>query len=115
MKHWVPFIIQDPLLINTVLFTSACFLNETGHLPKSIVVAIRGVFYGALNEKLRSPDTQIGDTAILAVAEMLLHEWYWGATKELHAHLKGLKTMIRLRGGLQDIGMHGYISKMILV
>lgn len=114
MKHWVPYIIQDPLLINIVLFTSACFLNETGHLPKSVVAALRGIVYQSLNENLRSSRAQTTDAAILGVAEMVLDEWYWGATQDLHAHMSGLRTMISMRGGLQDLGMHGLISKMVL-
>ena len=107
--------IQDPLLINTILFTSACFLNETGHLPKSVVVALRGIVYQSLNDNLRSPASQTSDAAILAVAEMLQDEWYWGRTQDLHAHMSGLRTMIKMRGGLQDLGLHGYMSKLILV
>lgn len=114
MKHWVPYLIQDPLLINIVLFTSACFLNETGHLPKSVVAALRGIVYQSLNENLRSSRAQTTDAAILAVAEMVLDEWYWGGTQDLHAHMSGLRTMISMRGGLQDLGMHGLISKMVL-
>lgn len=115
MKHWIPFILQDPLLIHTVLFTSACFLNETGHLPKTVVVALRGLVYQQLNQNLRSHKNQTSDAAILAVTEMVLDEWYWGASHEVYAHMNGLKTMIRLRGGLQDLGMHGYLSKLILM
>jgi hypothetical protein len=115
MKHWVPFIIQDALLIHTVLFTSACFLNETGHLPKTVVVALRALMYQTLNQHLRANSTQTTDAAILAVTEMVLDEWYWGATKDLHAHMKGLKTMITMRGGLQDLGMNGYLSKLIIM
>lgn len=115
MKHWIPFILQDPMLIQTVLFTSACFLNETGHLPKTVVVALRGLVYQQLNQNLRSHKNQTTDAAILAVTEMVLDEWYWGATHELYAHLNGLKTMIRMRGGLQDLGMHGFLAKLILM
>jgi Fungal specific transcription factor domain len=117
MKHWIPFMLQDPLLIQTLLFTSACFLNETGHLPKTVVVALRGLVYQALNHNLRSKrlQNQINDAAIMGVAEMVLLEWYWGATTELYAHLKGLKTMIRLRGGMSDLGMHGYLAKLVLM
>lgn len=115
MKHWVPSIIQDPLLLNTVLFTSACFLNETGHLPKPVVVALRSLVYQSLNDRLRSPESQTSDTAILAVADMVLDEWYWGRTQDLCAHMTGLRAMIRMRGGLKDLGMHGYIAKMIIM
>jgi hypothetical protein len=115
MRHWVPFIIQDPLLIQVVMFTSACFLNETGHLPKTVVAAYRGLVFQSLNENLRSKANQVTDAAIHGVSELVLDEWYWGATKDLHAHMKGLKTMVTMRGGFQNLGMHGFISKMILM
>lgn len=115
MKRWIPFMVQDPLLMKIVLFTSACFLNEIGFLPKTVVIALRGIIYQALNDHLASKKQQVNDAAILAVTEMVLDEWYWGATHELHAHLKGLKVMITLRGGLQNLGMHGYLTKMILM
>lgn len=115
MKHWIPFLIQDPLLINVVLFTSACFLNETGHLPKTVVAALRGLVYQSLNSKLRSTKAQSSDAAIVAVAEMVLNEWLWGRTQDLHAHMAGLRTMVWMRGGLQDLGMHGYVSKVVLM
>lgn len=114
MQHWVPYLIQDPLLVNIVLFTSACFLNETGHLPKTVVTALRGIVYHSLNENLRNSKSQTSDAAIMAVAEMVLDEWYWGATQDLHAHMNGLRIMISMRGGFQDLGMHGLISKMVL-
>ena len=115
MKHWVPCMIQDPLLIKIIQFTSACFLNEIRHIPKSVVVALRGTVFQSLNDYLRSPQSQTTDVAILAVTEMVLDEWYWGGTQALQAHMKGLRTMVALRGGLQDLGMHGYIAKAILM
>jgi Fungal specific transcription factor domain len=115
MKHWVPSMIQDPLLMKIILFTSACFLNEIRHVPKTVVVALRGKVFQALNEYLRSPQSQTTDVSILAVTEMVLDEWYWGGTHALHAHMKGLRTMVAMRGGLQDLGMHGYIAKAILM
>lgn len=34
---------------------------------------------------------------------------------ELLAHLKGMRHMIQLRGGYQNLGLEGLLSKMIIV
>ncbi len=56
-----------------------------------------------------SPPT---DDAITAVIQLVMDEWYWGQTESLHTHLRGLRDMIRLRGGLKNLGMNGLISKL---
>ncbi|CAH0051536.1 unnamed protein product [Clonostachys solani] len=114
-NRWTNVMIQEPLLMKVTLFTSACFLNEIGFIPKSVVIALRGIIYTSLNEQLASRRDQISDATILAVCEMVMDEWFWGATEQLHAHMTGLRVMIQMRGGLRGLGMHGYLSKMILV
>lgn len=34
---------------------------------------------------------------------------------ELRAHLKGMRHMIQLRGGYQNLGLEGLLSKMVIV
>ena len=115
MKFWVPFCVQDPLLLQIILFTSACFFSETGHIPKTLAMLHKGKAYHMLNEQLRSEETQVSDASILGVAQMVTDSWYWGATSDLKAHITGLKQMVQMRGGLANLGMHGYLAKLILV
>lgn len=115
MKHWVPCCVQDPLLLQIVLFTSACFLSETGHIPKTLALLHKGKVYQMLNDQLRDEAMQITDASILAVAQMVVDSWYWGATADLHAHIRGLKQMITLRGGLHKLGLHGFLAKTIII
>ena len=115
MKHWVPLSIKDPLLLQIVLYTAVCFLKETGRVPKMLVYAYKGVVHRMLNEHLSSSRTQTGDAAIMGAAQMVMDSWYWGTTEELRAHMAGLKTMIRMRGGLQDLGMGGFLAKTVLM
>lgn len=115
MKHWVPLSIKDPLLLQIVLYTAVCFLKETGRVPKMLVWAYKGVVHRMLNEHLSSTRTQTGDAAIMGAAQMVMDSWYWGTTEELRAHMAGLKTMIRMRGGLQDLGMGGFLAKTVLI
>ncbi|KOS19912.1 hypothetical protein ESCO_005755 [Escovopsis weberi] len=53
MKHWVPLSIQDPLLLRIVLYTAACFLHETGRIPKTLTC----------------------DTAIMSTSQMVIDSW----------------------------------------
>ncbi|KAL7920341.1 hypothetical protein ACQKWADRAFT_298742 [Trichoderma austrokoningii] len=115
MKHWVPLSIKDPLLLQIVLYTAVCFLKETGRVPKMLAWAYKGVVHRMLNEHLSSPRTQTGDAAIMGTAQMVMDSWYWGTTEELRVHMAGLKTMLRMRGGLQDLGMGGFLAKTVLI
>lgn len=115
MKHWVPCCVQDPLLLQIVLFTSACFLSETGHIPKNMALSHKGKVYQMLNDQLRDEAMQITDSSILAVTQMVIDSWYWGATTDLHAHIRGLKQMITMRGGLHKLGLHGFLAKTIIM
>ncbi|RGP67515.1 6-hydroxy-d-nicotine oxidase [Fusarium longipes] len=115
MKVWIPCTLQDPLLLQIVLFTSACFLTETGAMPKKLRHIYQGHVYFMLNKQLGDSNAQQNDTLMLAVVQMIADSWYWGETDHLTAHLIGLKGLVRMRGGLGKLGMRGYLAKMILI
>lgn len=111
LKHYVPFVLQSPLLTQTAIYTSACFLHETGHMDKSTAMAHKTQAIGLLNEHIWSGSSS-SDEVIAAHIQLILNEWYWGAGTDLGAHLRGLREMIRVRGGLRSLGLHGLIAKM---
>lgn len=75
----------------------------------------KGKAYHMLNEQLRSEETQVSDASILGVTQMVVDSWYWGATTDLKAHIRGLKQMVQMRGGFANLGLHGYLAKTILM
>ncbi|PHH70275.1 hypothetical protein CDD80_6120 [Ophiocordyceps camponoti-rufipedis] len=115
MKHWIPVSIQDPLVLHVVLCATASFLNETGRVPKTMLLVHRQTVMRMLNEHLASPHMCTDDSAMLAVAQSILTSWYWGSTEELHAHMAGFKRMIQMRGSIQNLGMEGFTSKVALI
>lgn len=68
-----------------------------------------------LNERLRSADDATSDAAIAGVCQLIIDEWYWGETHDLRAHLNGMRHMIKLRGGYQNLGLGGLLSKMVIM
>ncbi|ODA79226.1 hypothetical protein RJ55_04819 [Drechmeria coniospora] len=115
MKHWIPFSIQDPLVLHVVLCSTASFLNETGRVPKMMLLVHRATATRMLNEHISNAQVCTDDSAMLAVAQSILTSWYWGGTEELHAHMAGFKRMIELRGSMQNLGMEGFTSKIALI
>ncbi|KAG5982690.1 hypothetical protein E4U55_001513 [Claviceps digitariae] len=115
MKHWIPFSIQDRLVLHVILCTTASFLHETGRLPKVLLHHHRATTTRMLNEYISSPTLSTSDSAMLAVYQLILTSWYWSSTEELHCHMAGFKRMIQLRGGCQNLGMEGFTSKIALI
>lgn len=101
-------------MLHIILYTSTCFLNETGHIPKLGVMAHKGKAIRMLNENLRSQSHQTNDAVIAGVVQLVVNEWYWGDTDDLCAHMRGLREMIRIRGGFHNLGMDGLLAKMVI-
>jgi hypothetical protein len=83
-------------------------------MPKMAVMAQKGRAIHMLNEHLRSQPLQTSDAAVAGVVQLIVDEWYWGETADLKAHLRGLRQMIQLRGGFQNLGMHGILAKLVI-
>lgn len=117
MKHFVPFCLRSPLLVQTAIYTSACFLHETtrGQLMDSTTaVAHKCRAIRMLNEHLQTRGSTT-DEAVAAVMQLMLNEWYWGHADDLRAHLRGLREMVRLRGGFGALGMGGLLARLVIV
>lgn len=115
MKHWVPVSIKSPLLLQIVLYTSACFLNETGQLPKMVVWAHKSAVHKMINEQIATSGKNLSDECVMGTSQMVLDSWYWGTTEEMQAHMLGLRSMVKMRGGFQVLGMQGFLAKTIIV
>jgi hypothetical protein len=76
-------------------------------------MAHKGHVIKLLNEHIRSQPSP-SDEVIAGVLQITLDEWLWGNTTDLRAHLRGLRDMIRSRGGFRTLGLNGLISKLAI-
>lgn len=126
IKHYAPFCIQEPLVVQTLMYASACYIHETGHLPRTALMASKGRAIHMLNQRISSgrnsaaasntgnvwETSGTNDAAIASVIQLAAAEWYWGDNNEdVQHHFKGLRDMIRLRGGFDRLGMNGILAK----
>lgn len=113
IKYHVPYTVQSPLLVHVAIYTAACFLSETGHIDTTRAMDHKGFAIKLLNEHIRSTALP-SDEGITGVIQLIIDEWLWGDVNDLRAHLRGLREMIKLRGGFRTLGMHGLISKLAI-
>ncbi|KAJ0343409.1 hypothetical protein COL922a_000141 [Colletotrichum nupharicola] len=108
------------------MYASACYIHETGHLPRTALMASKGRAIHMLNQRISSgrnsaaasntghvgETSGTNDAAIASVIQLAAAEWYWGDNNEdVQHHFKGLRDMIRLRGGFDRLGMNGILAK----
>lgn len=105
---------QSRLLVQVSIFVAAASLSvqRTPHknIDRTAILTLKGQAIHTLNHHLRT-ETTISDEAISAVTQLISNEWYFGETQEIRAHLRGLREMIRLRGGYDNLGMRGLVAK----
>lgn len=123
MHIYVPYCLQIPLLAQVAIHISEYYLHETNHLDKmaepthkSRAIYMLNMQIGGIEGQCHSDSdrrlTSYSDDAIASVIQLIMDEWYWGQAQNLHAHLQVLREMVRVRGGLQNLGMNGLISKL---
>jgi len=116
--HWVPWSVKSPLLAYFGIFTAACYQAEALKISPSqsaVVLRYKCKVISLLNQRLSHKSTSTSMDTIAAVLYLAVHEWYWSNYDNILAHMKGLKEMVRLRGGLEDLGMSDFPRRMILL
>ncbi|TDZ38265.1 hypothetical protein CTRI78_v010907 [Colletotrichum trifolii] len=136
VRHYAPFCLQDPVVVQIVMYASACYLHETGHISRTALMMSKGHAIQMLNRRISlgqgptgtgtttgnaehagaveetSCGGRTGDAAVAGVIQLAAAEWYWGENEnDIQHHLRGLRNMIRLRGGFERLGMNGILAK----
>ncbi|KAG4440173.1 hypothetical protein IFR05_004318 [Cadophora sp. M221] len=116
--YWVPWSVKSPLLAYLGIFTAACYQAEALKISPSqsaVVLRYKCKVISLLNGMLCNKETSTSTEAIAGVVYLAVNEWYWSNYENVQAHMKGLKEMVRLRGGLDQLGMDEFPKRMILL
>ncbi len=114
ITDYVPWCIQSPLLALTSLYISARSLAEQHYVDQTLAMKLKGNAISALNRRLRS-GKWIDDEALAGVVQFVSIEWFFGEAEVVQAHLRGLREMLRLRGGFSNSGVGVLVNKVALV
>ncbi len=109
---------KSPLLTYLGIFTAACYQAEAqkakpGYSQLVLHYKIKSI--RILNEMLNKKETAVSNEAITGVLYLVVNEWYWSNFTAVQAHMKGLREMVRLRGGLDQLGTNNFLRNMVLL
>ena len=114
-RHWIPTVLSAPhTFLSTLCCASAhldaiCDRNvesvETSSLRQEVIHLI--------SQNMVHPGKKIDDTNLTAVIQLIVSEIIGREEISLKINKAGLETMIFLRGGLNQLGMSGYLASTI--
>jgi hypothetical protein len=114
---WIPWAMKSPLLAYLGIFSSACYQAEAQRSsPEKAALALgyKTKSLRLLNEMLSDPKLATSNEAIGAVVNIMITEWYWNNHEVVKQHMEGLVQIIKLKGGLDELGPGHCLREMIL-
>ena len=96
-----------PITIYQTTFPSRAAIRQ--HLLHMKHVAITSV-----NAATRDPRRCLSDEVVGAVAKLASFEAMHGDEPTYHAHMRGLRRMVELRGGIDALGLGGLLRRIIV-
>ncbi len=117
-NYWVPWSMKSPLLTYLGIFTAACYQVEARKVKpgySELVLHYKLKSISLLNEMLNKKETATCNEAITGVMYLVVNEWYWSNFTTVQAHMRGLREMVKLRGGLDQLSMNTFLKNMALL
>lgn len=115
-SRWFPMALTEPATSAVILLTAgshyAMMKAGTKHAKQLLLMKTEAL--NNINDMLRDPLRGLTDQAIAAVAKLASYEAMFGSKETYLVHMNGLKRMIRLRGGMESLGLGGLLTRMLL-
>ncbi|CZR68073.1 uncharacterized protein PAC_17972 [Phialocephala subalpina] len=102
IREILPWTIQSPLMPHIAILMSSTSQTAEPNLQvakASETFAIKSQVLALINEYLKQDFALISTEALRAVIHLVVMEWWWGTSSSLWAHMKGVRQMIKLKGG----------------
>jgi hypothetical protein len=115
-RVFLPFLFTDPALTCVIVLIAIIHRMSLMGVkqPPPEIFHLRGFVIMAINQALQEPTRACSDQLIFAVANLAIFEAVFGSTEVYHVHMQGLSRMLRVRGGLPNLGFDGYLQKVLL-
>ena len=99
-----------------VMFTAASHLcTVSPDKARSInILAMKVNALSEINAALLDPKRATSDALLGAVGKMAAYEAMHGDPEVFAAHMKGLQTMLKIRGGFSALGQDGLLERMLV-
>lgn len=114
--RWFPMVLNSPIVFQViVLFSASHYAAQQKDMAFALTIlslkqcALRGVM-----QSLSTAKGMFHDELIAATAKMASYEAIWGDEQAYHCHMKAVEEMLRVRGGLESLGLDGFLSRLLI-
>ncbi|KAH8878701.1 hypothetical protein GQ53DRAFT_850069 [Thozetella sp. PMI_491] len=113
--QFIPFASQSPLLAPIATYTGACLLHRSRQVDQRVLLYTNSLAVQTLSKEVASQASSPSDEVISAVILLVSTDLCHDNTEHIRMHLKGVREMLRLRGGISYLGMNGLLSKVVII
>ena len=107
--------LTEPACFQVILLTSASHFAMINNMQRAAqLLSLRQDSLRLINQLLRDNIEACNDGAIAAVAKMASWEAQFGSKDIYEVHMRGLRRMVKLRGGFDKLGLDGLLMRMVL-
>lgn len=116
LKCWLPFALSDLGLVTTLLLHACRSLDMLSGFPNyaGMYTAYKHQCIQFTNKSLSIEETRVSDATIAMVMALLSESYSLGNLEEWKIHLRGCTNMIGIRGGIDALGLDGFLKEIIV-
>ncbi|EXJ91962.1 hypothetical protein A1O3_00512 [Capronia epimyces CBS 606.96] len=114
--RWFPMVINSPVIFQViVLFSASHYAAQRQDMAFApTILSLKQCALRGIMQSLSASKGLARDELIAATAKMASYEAIWGEEQAYHCHMRGVEEMLRGRGGLQTLGLDGFLSRLLI-
>ncbi|KFY04029.1 hypothetical protein V490_00017 [Pseudogymnoascus sp. VKM F-3557] len=115
-SHWVSYTITDPGMMNG-LFLSACrsLANRTHDgIYASQALRYKGACIRSVAKAIEEEGDNVSDSTVAKVLFLASDEFHNGNLNGAKSHTKAIGDMVKMRGGVETLGLEGLLQQLVL-
>lgn len=115
--HWLPFVVTDSGLLAGIFLSSCRNLALRGHRSQAnheyyqLAMMYKLECIRSVNEAIAAEGPTITETTIAKTLLLCADEFMCDDLNALALHFEGMNNMIRLKGGLSNVGVNGFLRQ----
>ncbi|OBT52663.1 hypothetical protein VE04_07419 [Pseudogymnoascus sp. 24MN13] len=115
-SHWVSYTITDPGMMNG-LFLAACrsLANQTHEgVYASQALRYKGACIRSVAKAIEDEGDSVSDATVAKVLFLASDEFHTGNLNGAKSHTKAIGDMVKMRGGVETLGLEGLLQQLVL-
>ncbi|QIX02134.1 hypothetical protein AMS68_007651 [Peltaster fructicola] len=115
-RRWFPMAMEESATMYAILLMAASHYSAIipGSIKANDLVYLKSRAISSINQGIRDPKRATSDAMIGAVMKMAAYEAIFGDSAVFSTHMRGLSTMLKMRGGLGTLGLDGLLERMVV-